>query len=121
MGTSGNKEKSGENTKNSSSTTKPSSDKTNSVSSSRSVESVSVNSGNKTNNTTTNSHNTFKVRKDTSYYSGGAPITTDIPIFREEFLEHNKVYFSIININEFPVNECSFTQVFDYYDMNFLG
>ena len=90
MGTSGNKEKSGENAKNSSST-KLSPDKTNSVPSSRSLESESVNSGNKTNNTTTNTHNTFKVRKDTSYYSGGAPITTDIPIFREEFLEHNKV------------------------------
>ena len=37
-------------------------------------------------------NNTFKVRNDMSYmYTGSAASTTDIPIFREEFLEHNKV------------------------------
>ena len=43
-------------------------------------------------------NNTFKVRNDMSYmYTGSAASTTDIPIFREEFLEHNKVtYRSIV-------------------------
>ena len=76
---------------NSNSINKTPAEKNNTVSSSRSFESVSVNNG-KTITTSTNSqNNTFKVRKDTSYYTGSSPITTDIPIFREEFLEHNKV------------------------------
>ena len=67
-------------------------EKNNVLPASRSSESISVNSGNKSITTSTNSqNNTFKVRRDTSYYTGSAPITTDIPIFREEFLEHNKV------------------------------
>ena len=38
-------------------------------------------------------NNTFKVRKDMPFmYTGSTTATTDIPIFREEFLEHNKVH-----------------------------
>ena len=47
---------------------------------------------------TTVSHsqnNTIKVRKD-MHYMYASPATTDIPIFREEFLEHNKVLISRI-------------------------
>ena len=91
MTASGNKEKSVDNVKHSSAASKITQEKNNALPSSRSSESMS-NSGNKSITSSTNSqNNTFKVRRDTSYYTGSAPITTDIPIFREEFLEHNKV------------------------------
>merc|ERR1712223_310244 len=84
-------EKSGDNVKHSIAASKITPEKNNVLPASRSSESISVNSGNKSITTSTNSqNNTFKVRRDTSYYTGSAPITTDIPIFREEFLEHNK-------------------------------
>ena len=62
-----------------------------SVSSSLSaVTALQSNPGLKTTQHTQN--NTFKVRNDMSYmYTGSTASTTDIPIFREEFLEHNKV------------------------------
>ena len=101
MTASGNKEKSVDNVKHSSAASKITPEKNNVLPSSRSSESMSVNSGNKSITTSTNSqNNTFKVRRDTSYYTGSAPITTDIPIFREESLEHNKVQYSIIIMNE---------------------
>ena len=94
MTASGTKEKSADNVKHSIAASKITQEKNNLLPSSRSAESISVNSGNKSITTSTNSqNNTFKVRRDTSYYTGSAPITTDIPIFREEFLEHNKVFF----------------------------
>ena len=54
---------------------------------------ATVRQGNPALRTTQHSeNNTFKVRNDMSYmYTGSAASTTDIPIFREEFLEHNKV------------------------------
>merc|ERR1712223_895224 len=84
-------EKSGDNVKHSIAASKITQEKNNLLPSSRSSESISVNSGNKPITTSTNSqNNTFKVRRDSSYYTGSAPVITDIPIFREEFLEHNK-------------------------------
>jgi len=91
MTASGTNEKSAENVKHSIAASKITKDKNNVLPSSRSSESISVNSENKSITSTNSQNNTFKVRRDTSYYTGSAPITTDIPIFREEFLEHNKV------------------------------
>ena len=60
---------------------------------SSSLSAVTVLQGNPGLKTTLHTpNNTFKVRNDMSYmYTGSAASTTDIPIFREEFLEHNKV------------------------------
>ena len=91
MTASATKEKSGDNTKHNSST-KSSPEKSTVVPSNRSTESMSASSGNKPHKISSSAqNNTFKVRTDTAFYTGTTPTTTDIPIFREEFLEHNKV------------------------------
>ena len=87
------KEKTGEHSKYASSSKPFPSDKNTTASSSRLTDTVSSGAGNKSLVSVPNTqNNTFKVRKDMPYmFPGSTPTTTDIPIFREEFLEHNKV------------------------------
>lgn len=81
-----------ENSKYASSSKPCSSDKNTTASSSRLTDTAASGAGNKSLVSVPNTqNNTFKVRKDMPYmFPGSTPTTTDIPIFREEFLEHNK-------------------------------